>query len=1255
MEKPNEPEKPGTDPVPKENPLSIENPLPIGNPLPVGNPHPPKGEPTLPLAGAETTLNSTVFPRGAEPIPQIPGYNVVGELGRGAMGVVYEARQTNLNRPVAIKVLASSLESQIQRFELEARALGRIRDDGIIRIFDVGVWQGRPYLVMELVRGGTLSQAIAGHVIDPIEAAIIVRQMALALEAAHAAGILHRDLKPGNVMLSEPPPKADHNGKARLGKIHIKLGDFGLAKEIDGEASLGLTQTGAVMGTPGYMAPEQALGCNRTLTPATDIHALGAILYELLAGNPPYRGESALETIRMVSEIDPVTPSKVRSGIPFDLETICLKCLSKSPVKRYATARELIDDLDAFLDHRPIRARRASPLELAAKWCVRNPAFAASLGFIIAGMVAALSLGAFIASQRFRIQNENLVGLQENLGLERVRSNDITKASIWFAAALKRETRPDRQALARLRIGAMNDGFPWIRSYVVHEQAVVGADWSPSGLKYLSFGDDRVIKLNDPMGFHYPTVAKTSLKRSGTDPDGGIQAVRFLTDSLILILDESEELYSWSGHDGEEPVPLATGVTALGVDPVRGLAAIALGEEGLLVKFQASEVDAGAIARAKSRGVSLKGPVEELAFLAPGQGIVARLDAALKKVDEKGAVVSFEDLKATITCMAVTANGKTIAAANDKGDVRIWNSDSLKPKVGRFGHQEKVSCLAFSPDGSLLASGSIDQHVSVREADTGNLKYQVSHEGDVKCLAFSADPAWLFTGAEDNTIRIWHAESGRAASSQLVYNATISGVYPHPRAPIFLGTSADNTCCLWDLRPKNKISLRLGESMDQFLTGRGHTHDLLIVRSGEQVRVGSPQPFARAFADEPGRYVRFDEKAFRQSLVTVPVKAKHAALAPGAGLLVLGSDGSVSLWNDDGSHAKTLLPADKARQTADKITGSSLGKFFLLESPAKGHHKKLDLFTSGGLQVNVANLAHVRCWAFSPDDSKLAIGEGKGRLVISETALSDPAKPNRFIEPGQPAHKGGIVSLAFSPDGNWVATGGEDMRIRLWNAETAAPGPWKSQTPEMDDGPPNHASAVGIVAFDSSGKRILSGAQDNTLRLWNAASGEAIGGPILHNSSIDSLLYWHRGALSHRPLDLAATTTTEGAVYLWDLKYGQLLAPIIEPLGYSLCGFSFLEHAGGEPVVILGCSMGTITAQRLQKAPDWATPDQLREFAEYHPAFALNQEGTLLLPISGYQIPKLMRKVLDDFRQEYAPLPAPFPSSSSPLSQESSP
>jgi len=167
----------------------------------------------------------------------------------------------------------------------------------------------------------------------------------------------------------------------RFDGIHPKLGDFGLAKEMNEEASMGLTETGAVMGTPGYMAPEQALGCNRTLTPATDIHALGAILYELLTGNPPFRGESALETIRMVSDVDPIPPRKIRNGIPFDLETICLKCLHKSPSRRYQTTQELVADLEAFLHHKTIMARRATRVERATKWCIRNPGMAASIGF----------------------------------------------------------------------------------------------------------------------------------------------------------------------------------------------------------------------------------------------------------------------------------------------------------------------------------------------------------------------------------------------------------------------------------------------------------------------------------------------------------------------------------------------------------------------------------------------------------------------------------------------------------------------------------------------------------------------------------------------------------------------------------------------------------------------------------------------------------------------------------------------------------
>ncbi|HEV3262371.1 MAG TPA: serine/threonine-protein kinase, partial [Gemmataceae bacterium] len=281
-------------------------------------------------------------PRVTEPAPRhIAGYEILGVLGRGGMGVVYQARQVKLRRLVALKMILAGQHAgpeQLARFRAEAEAVARLQHANIVQIHEVGEHDGQPFFSLEFVEGGSLAHKLAGVPEPPAQAARLVETLARAIEAAHQRGIIHRDLKPANVLLT-----ADGTPK---------ITDFGLAKHLQDEPAVskgepgvstagGLTATGAVLGTPSYMAPEQAAGKAGEMTAAVDIYALGAILYELLTGRPPFRAATVLETLEQVRTVEPVPPSRLQPKVPRDLETICLKCLEKEPGKRYPSAQEL--------------------------------------------------------------------------------------------------------------------------------------------------------------------------------------------------------------------------------------------------------------------------------------------------------------------------------------------------------------------------------------------------------------------------------------------------------------------------------------------------------------------------------------------------------------------------------------------------------------------------------------------------------------------------------------------------------------------------------------------------------------------------------------------------------------------------------------------------------------------------------------------------------------------------------------------------
>jgi serine/threonine-protein kinase len=338
-------------------------------------------------------------------LPQIPGYEVEAEIGRGGAGVVYRARHLRLNRRVALKMLLAGAYAgapELLRFQREAEAEAGLRHPNIVQVHDVGDHEGRPYFTMELVEGGSLAQALAGTPQPAPQAAGLVATLARAVDAAHEAGIVHRDLKPGNVLLT-----ADGTPK---------VSDFGLARRLEGGA--GLTQSGAIVGTPSYMAPEQARGKALASGPAADVYALGAILYELLTGRPPFRAETAVETLQQVISQEPAHPSRLNARVPRDLETICLKCIHKDPQRRYATAAALADDLDRYQRGEPIAARRAGPAERLGKWVRRRPAAAALLAACLLAPVALVAGSLWLVAQRARQHEAVGADLKEEAGLQ---------------------------------------------------------------------------------------------------------------------------------------------------------------------------------------------------------------------------------------------------------------------------------------------------------------------------------------------------------------------------------------------------------------------------------------------------------------------------------------------------------------------------------------------------------------------------------------------------------------------------------------------------------------------------------------------------------------------------------------------------------------------------------------------------------------------------------------------------------------------
>ncbi len=432
--------------------------------------------------------------------PVLDGYQVLKELGRGAMGVVYKARQLALNRIVALKMVLAGQSAgpkMLLRFQIEAEAVARLQHPNIVQIYEIGEQNGCPFFALEFVEGGTLSDHIENKEIPPREAAWVVQHLALAMEQAHRCGVVHRDLKPANVLLAPAAGQAKPTAGRRLTDFVPKVSDFGLAKRLEDS---GQTQAGSILGTPSYMAPEQAEGRNDLVGPSADIYALGAILYDLLTGRPPFQGKTVLETLQQVKKLDPVAPRLLCPRLPHDLDTICLKCLEKAPAKRYQTAQHLAEDLRRFLANEPILARRTPLWERAWKYCERRPAMAGVAALTVC-LLLGLGIGGYVYANVERRHAQKETGLRADAEKERNQAN------------LQRKRADQQRDLADARFQDAQDAVNFMLTRIGEERLeheprmeLVRRDLLEKALHYYERflgerGDDPLLRLQTAQAF----------------------------------------------------------------------------------------------------------------------------------------------------------------------------------------------------------------------------------------------------------------------------------------------------------------------------------------------------------------------------------------------------------------------------------------------------------------------------------------------------------------------------------------------------------------------------------------------------------------------------------------------------------------------------------------------------------------------------------------------------------------------------------
>jgi serine/threonine protein kinase len=759
-------------------------------------------------------LGSDTDVRPQRPLPEapsLPGYVVLGELGRGGMGVVYKARQLGLNRLVALKmILAGELAGaeELTRFRVEAEAVARLEHPNIVHIYEIGTHAGGPYFSLEYVDGGNLAQKLAGTPLPARPAAELAEKLARAVYYAHERGILHRDLKPANILLQKDEggrTKGEQGGLSGSSFIvHPssfvpKITDFGLAKRLEsepGEADpKSQTQTGAVMGTPSYMAPEQAEGKTREIGPRTDVHALGAILYELLTGRPPFRGTSALETLLQVRSQEPVPPSRLVPKVPRDLETICLKCLHKDPTRRYGSAADLADDLRRFQAGEPIRARPVGTAERLWRWSKRKPALATAIPLAVGALVAVAVVSIlFAVSQReaaTRLDkvNENLRQALERqallamgTGLSLCNKEKVVDGMLWLGSSLEAARQAGAEDLER-RIRtelALWNRTPSLLAELRHGEVIDGIKtdpaskvirtvaFSPDGETLLTGGADGTARLwrkEDPSK-PYKTLKHTGL-------GGKITTATFSHDGKILTCGFDRRAILWKADTGEQlcKIPHEAAIAAGAFGPDGGTILTACEEKNFNI--------------AKSSKDQLWEPSKVQLWKVPTGEHLWTLEP-----------------QSWVMAVAFSPDGRTILTGSMDHKARLWDSGTreLLRELTDDGMGE-VFALAYSPDGLTVLTGGGDPMARLWNAKTGSLLQRLKHPHWVFAVAFSPDGKTILTGSRDKQVRLWDVQTGSLLGQPVSHQDEVQSVAFSPDGETILTGSLDKTARLWRVMP----------------------------------------------------------------------------------------------------------------------------------------------------------------------------------------------------------------------------------------------------------------------------------------------------------------------------------------------------------------------------------------------------------------------------------------------------------------------
>lgn len=991
-------------------------------------------------------------------------YELLEEIARGGMGVVYKARQVKLNRIVAVKmILAGELANQadVERFYTEARAAANLHHPGIVAIHEVGQHDGQHYFSMDYVAGESLANRIARGPLPAREAVTLTKTVAQAVSFAHVEGVIHRDLKPANILLDAQ------------GEPHVT--DFGLAKHVRGETGSSerktaiataesLTATGQVLGTPSYMPPEQAVGKTKEIGPRSDVYSLGAVLYCTLTGRPPFQAASTLDTLLQVLDRDPVSPQAINSAVPRDLETICLKCLEKDPQHRYASAKDLVDELQRFLDGKPIKARPISAAARAWRWCRRKPALAAAGALAATAILATVVLAVSFAIYQSRVADYNRRTLAENhfdKGQSLCEEGDVARGMFWFVRSLQTAPRgaTDLQRAIRAGLGVWHAPGARLRMVWDHQAGtgVSAITFSTDGKTLLTAYNGHTVQLWDP-ATGKPIGGRIRHNghqdSQGFSPDGKMFAVGSNDQDVAAVL--------WDTATGK---------------PIRQLR---LRQEDLPQPGMNGSARRTAFSPdGKTLLAGCWGGTVQLWDVATGNPI----GPAFR--DNEGDRKLHKDW---VEDVAISPDGKVVATASRDKTARLWDATTGKPMCEPLPHESWVVAVAFSPDGKTLLTGC-SSGAQLWDTDTGKpLGDPLIHPG-IYAVAISPDGTLLLTGSNDRTARLWDVATHKLIGVPLRHDHYVEAVAFSPDGKT-AATAGGRDIRLWDL-PKSSQPAEIILRHDNPVTAAAFSPDGSMVGTGsysdyENRTRNDPPPSSEARLWDAATGEPLGDPLPRQPHQERPLKA---AFSPDGKIFAMLGE----FWDYEGYGMRSAI------HLWDVATRQPVGQPLV---------QKVDENARWGQGVERLD--------FAADGKTLTATDLEGLIQVWDLATGKPVGPPAKSEGGVPAavsadgnrrlsghcedntawfrdtvtgkagsvqHRGSVNAVAISPDGTLLLTGSHDHTARLWDAATQKPiGP-----PLKHDGP------VGTVAFSSDGKTVLTASSDKTARLWRVppvAEGE---------------------------------------------------------------------------------------------------------------------------------------------------------------------